>query len=317
MTEKNYECYVGIDVAKAFFDVAINDVKTITRYANTEAGLQELCETLRTKDTTLIVMEASGGYEQFCARWLCQQGYAVAIVNAKRVRDFAKAGGNLAKTDKIDARVIRDYGSVFKPLAQTALSDEHLRLSAQAKRRGQLVRMLTLEKQHSEHASGAIKKMIEKSICTLEKAIKKIDAMQAELLKKEKRLQEKVERLEGIKGVGMGTAMQVVIDLPEIGTLTGKEVAAIVGVAPYNHDSGTHRGKRHISGGRGAIRSMLYMAVLSAKKFNPAIKVFYERLIAKGKLKKVAIVACMRKLIVTMNAMIRDGKDWQKDLQSM
>lgn len=317
MTEIVKKFYVGIDVSKASLDVAISDVNEIARYTNNESGLKKLIAVLSAQEITLIVMEASGGYEKYCANWLRENGYKVAVVNAKRVRDFAKAGGNLAKTDKIDARVIQEYGCVFNPRAQDVVGIAQAELSQHAKRRGQLINLLTIEKQHLEHASEPIKKLIEKHIKALDKAIKHIDTHLANLIKQDEVLQEKIVRLDAIKGVGICTATQVMVDIPELGTLTGKEIAALVGVAPYNQDSGTCKGKRRTSGGRSAVRAMLYMAALSAKKFNPAIKEFYDRLIAKGKLKKVAIVACMRKLIITMNAMIRDGKNWQSNLQKM
>ncbi len=310
MTKMHYKFYVGIDVAKAALDVAISDRKDIGRYNNNDEGLIACLKKLPAYKKTLIVMEASGGYEAYCSNWLRERGYAVAVVNAKRVRDFAKAGGFLAKTDKIDAQVIQEYGRVFQPKAQEKVSEQQQQLSEYNKRRSQLVRMITMEKQHLSQAAKSMKPRIEEHLAQLEKELAELEKEQADLIRQDAELQEKVERLDGIKGVGFCTAAHVVTSLPELGTLTGKEIAAIVGVAPYNHDSGTHRGKRRIAGGRSSVRSMLYMAALSAIRFNPAIRDFYERLIAKGKLKKVAIVACMRKLIVTMNAMMRDSKDW-------
>jgi transposase len=240
----------------------------------------------------------------------------VAIVNAKRVRDYAKAAGRLAKTDTIDAMMIMKYGQAFNPIPQALESQIEEHLGDCANRRAQVIQMLTMEKQHLETTSIKIKKHILKHIVVLEKELDLIEKDQKEIVNQDASLKEKVSRLDEIKGVGEITAINVITYLPELGKLTNKEVAAISGVAPFNRDSGTMRGKRTTWGGRSALRSALYMAILSARRCNPALKIFYDRLIAKGKAKKVAMVACMRKLIIIMNAMIRDGQPWRATSKS-
>lgn len=314
MDQNGYDYYIGIDISKANLDVALSDNANIKQFPNNEAGLNKLLKALPVKGNGLIIMEASGGYEAFSAKWLRKKGYAVAVVNAKRVRDFAKAAGVLAKTDAIDCKMIRKYGETFKPQPQPPESLAQEELSACRKRREQLIKMITMEKQHSEQASDNVKKSIKKHIKVLENELEELEGNLEELISQDPELQEKVSRLDEIKGVGQITAMNVIIAIPELGTLNSKEVSALAGVAPFNNDSGKRQGKRKTRGGRSSPRAALYMAVLSAKAYNPAIKEFYDRLIAKGKAKKVAIVACMRKLIIIMNAMIRDGSSWKSEI---
>jgi transposase len=311
MNEKSHDFYIGIDVSKKYLDVAINTTNAVSQFTNDVLGLKKLIKRLPDKSRSLVIMEASGGYEKESVKWLKKQGYSVAIVNAKRVRDYAKAAGKLAKTDNIDAQMILKYGQTFNPIPQALESQRQEDLESYANRRDQIIKMLTMEKQHLEAADPKMKKPILKHMKALEKELALIEKRQEEAVKQDPDLKEKVDRLNEIKGVGEITAINVMTHLPELGKLTSKEVAAMVGVAPFNRDSGTMRGKRTIWGGRSAVRKVLYMAALSAKKFNPTLKIFYDRLIAKGKAKKVAIVACMRKLIIIMNAMIRDGSTWQ------
>jgi transposase len=311
MTKKSYKFYVGIDVAKPKLDIAISNNDNLLQMANNEDGFRELVKQLPSKNKTLIVLEASGGYEQSVTNYLRRKRYDVAIVNAKRVRDFAKASGKLAKTDSIDASVIMAFGNAFNPTPQPSpTSDEKERLNY-LNRRSQLVLMIATEKQHLEQSPTEFHRHINKHIQYLEKELAKIEEALAELINRDPDLKMKVDRLDEIKGVGKVTAMNVLLHMPELGRLTPKEVSALAGVAPFNKDSGQMKGKRQIWGGRAAVRSALYMAILTARKFNPAIKKFYDRLIQKGKLPKVAMVACMRKLIIIMNAMIRDNSCWQ------
>lgn len=317
MSEKSYNFYMGIDVSKKQLDIALSTSNTLLAFANDVAGLKKLIKLLPDKSHSLIVMEASGGYEKEAVKWLKTQGYSVAIVNAKRIRDYAKAAGKLAKTDAIDAQMIMKYGQVFNPIPQAVESPIQEHLGACVNRRAQVIKMLTMEKQHLETASVNIKKRILKHLRMLEKEIELIEKDQQEIANQDADLKEKISRLDEIKGVGEITAINVIAHLPELGKLSRKEVAAIAGVAPFNRDSGTMRGKRTTWGGRSALRSALYMAVLSASRCNPALKIFYDRLVAKGKAKKVAMVACMRKLIIIMNAMIRDGQPWRATLKSV
>lgn len=311
MTDNVYKFYVGIDVSKAMLDVSISNNNSLLMFSNDEDGVKKLTKMLSAKKHTLVVLEATGGYEKLAANFLRRKGFNVAVVNAKRVRDFAKASGKLAKTDKIDAHSIMMFGKIFNPIPQPLSSSEEEERNENIARRDQLVRMITIEKQHLEHATDISRKSIIKHIHFLEKELKIIEELLKKLFSQDATLKDKMERLDEIKGVGEITAMNILIHMPELGTLSHKEASALAGVAPFNKDSGQSKGKRETWGGRAPVRTALYMAVLSARKFNPALKRFYDRLIAKGKLKKVAIVACMRKLLIIMNAMLRDNTRWE------
>ena len=300
-----------MDVSKAKLDVSITNTPTIFQFSNSEKGLKELAKVLPKKKQTLIILEATGGYEKLAANYLRKKGFAVSVVNAKRVRDFAKASGKWAKTDRIDAETIMQFGKAFNPTPQPLGSlDEEKRLQA-INRRDQLVKMIILEKQHLEHSCAEMKTSINKHILYMKKELASVERALEELFSLDKELRDKRDRLDEIKGVGKVTAMNVLIHMPELGKLSSREASALAGVAPFNKDSGQSKGKRETGGGRASVRTALYMAVLSARKFNPVIKKFYDRLIKKGKLKKVAIVACIRKLIIIMNAMIRDNSSWK------
>jgi transposase len=310
MNNNKYNFYIGVDVSKKSLDIAFAGRK-VFQIENNISGYKEFLKQIPKGEGVLVVMEASGGYERNVACWLMERGIATSVVNAKRVRDYAKAAGRLAKTDSIDATIIMQYGQTFNPKPQTMQKKEIVNLEMLTKRRAQIVRLITLEKQHLETAPEKMRRRIEKHIRELEKDLKAIEFEQEEAIKEDNGLVEKMERIDEIQGVGKVTAMTVLTELPEIGTLTKKEVAALTGVAPFNRDSGMLRGKRTTYGGRQVLRSVLYMAVLSAKKHNPVIKAFYDRLITAGKAKKVAIVACMRKLIIIINAMIKNEQRWQ------
>lgn len=311
MSENAYKFYVGIDVSKATLDVAITNNQSLLKFSNNEDGLKDLIKNFPPKKSSLIILEATGGYEKLVANYLRQKKFNVAVVNAKRVRDFAKASGKLAKTDGIDARVIMMFGRAFNPAPQPLISKEADLLQQNINRRDQVVRMIAMEKQHLEHVTDAIRKSINKHIRFLEKELELVENVLKELFSQDVILKDKLERFDEIKGVGVVTAMNILTHMPELGKLSHKEVSALAGVAPFNKDSGQSKGKREIWGGRAPVRAALYMAALSARKFNPALKKFYDRLLANGKLKKVAIVACMRKLIIIMNAMLRDGTRWK------
>lgn len=313
MTEKAYKNYLGIDVSKSKLDIALSEKGKIINCCNNEQAIEELINQLPEPTSTLIVMEATGGYERLAARFLKQHGYDVAIVNAKRVRDFAKAKGTLAKTDKIDARIIYLFAKTFTPKAQPLESDAALQRQNYLQRREQVIRMITLEKQYLEHALSPIRESIAKHIKSLNKQLDVIEKKLEESIEADELLKERIQKLDDIKSVGLITAMNVLINLPELGTLSHKEITALVGLAPFNKDSGKMEGRRKTQGGRAPVRAALYMAVLSAKKYNIKIKIFYDRLIAKGKLKKVALIACMRKLLVIMNAIMRDNTQWNPD----
>jgi len=311
MTNSVYKYYVGIDVSKAKLDIAISKQESNLVFGNKEEDFKELIKALPAKKRTLIILEATGGYEKLVANYLRKKKFAVSVVNAKRVRDFAKASGKLAKTDKIDARTIMLFGQAFNPFPQALVCESQEERGQLIIRREQLVRMIALEKQHLEHVVEGNSKFINQHIGYMEKQLALIEKQLEESFDKDARLKEKRDRLDEIKGVGKVTAMNILIYLPELGTLSSKEASALAGVAPYNKDSGQSQGKKQIAGGRAKVRAALYMAILSARKFNPAIKNFYDRLISRGKLKKVAMVACMRKLITVMNAMLRDNTSWR------
>ena len=282
MNKKTYKFYVGIDVSKTFLDVALNEDGQLHQFSNDEDGFRKLIKVLPSDKDSLIIMEATGGYERLGSKWLQQNGFTITIVNAKRVRDFAKAAGKLAKTDKIDAQMIRKYAIAFNPHAQTVITQAQETLEEHLSRRGQIIKMLTMEKQHLQLTSKKMSKRIKKHITHLEKELKEIDAELAKQVKKDPNLQENIDLLVGIKGVGITTALSAVIGLPELGQLSPKKISALVGLVPFNRDSGQMRGRRSIWGGRSAVRAALYMAVLSARRFNPIIKTFYDRINREG-----------------------------------
>mgnify|MGYP002784202094 CR=1 FL=1 len=311
MADKSYKFYIGIDVSKLKLDILVSNGASLFQVANNDKGLKDALKMLPSGKNSLVILEASGGYEQFAANYLRRKKFNVAVVNAKRVRDFAKASGKLAKTDSIDASVIMAFGKAFNPAPQPLPTAEEESRQAHLNRRSQLVKMIATEKQHIEKSPKSLHRYIERHIEYMEKELSIIERSLKEQIKQDECLKNKVEKLDQIKGVGEVTAMNILLNMPELGQLTPKEVAALAGVAPFNKDSGQMKGKRQIWGGRAPVRAALYMAVLTARKFNPWIKKFYDRLILKGKLNKVAMVACMRKLIVMMNAMMRDNAAWQ------
>jgi transposase len=262
------------------------------------------------QEATLVVVEASGGYEAAIVSELVDRGVAVALVNPTRVRAFARAEGILAKTDKIDARVIARFGATMKPQARARRQQAQVQLNEQVSRRRHLVLMLTAEKNRLHPASPAMQAHIASHIAWLQAEIEALEQQISQAIKADPAWTETAQRVESVPGIGFITATTLVADLPELGHLNRQKIAALVGVAPFNHDSGKHRGKRRIFGGRTSVRSVLYMATLSAIRHNPVIKDFYQHLLNQGKLKKVAITACMRKLLVILNTMVKTGQDW-------
>lgn len=305
---------VGIDVAKDALEVAIGPQGATRSFTNDDEGHEALVNALRAYDVDLIVMEATGGYEAACACALQAGGFAVAVVNARQARDFAKAMGYLAKTDVIDARALAalaavlarrpERGKVVRPLP----GEEQQRLHAMVLRRRQLVQMLVAERNRLATSHRAARASIEVLIKVIRK---QITAIEDELVHHVARYHaDLAQLLRSAKGVGPNTCMVLLADLPELGKLSSREISALVGLAPFNRDSGTMRGKRTIFGGRVQVRCALYMATLVAVRHNCVIKTFYARLLIAGKPKKVAIVACMRKLLTILNAMVRTGKKW-------
>jgi transposase len=305
---------VGIDVGKEKLDVGLSGEKRVRTWANDEAGRKELSDWVVAQEAQLVVVEASGGYEAGIVSELVERGQAVALVNPTRVRAFARAEGILAKTDKIDAGVIARFGATMKPEPQARRDQSRVELNQWVTRRRQLVLMVTAEKNRLQTAAPAMQADIAKHIAWLQANIEALEEQINQAIAANPRWSETARRSESVPGVGSITSSTLVADLPELGQLNRQKIAALVGLAPFNHDSGKRRGQRRIFGGRASVRSVLYMATLSAITHNPVIKSFYQRLLAKGKLKKVALTACMRKLLVILNAMIRTGQDWSPSI---
>jgi transposase len=310
MTNITYQFNIGVDVAKQKIDVSFNDQR-VASFENNLAGFKLLLKEIKDKSQTRVVMEVTGGYEKPLAHFLQGQGVAVSIVNAKRVRDYAKALGRLAKNDVIDAKVIRLFADAVNPKLLPTASDTQQALDAQVHRREQLVKQRAMEKQHLETVGNKdAVRSIKRTIAFLDKEIERIEKALKALINADSTLTEKVGRLSGVKGIGDITALTLIADLPELGQLTNKEISALVGVAPFCRDSDTLKGKRTTWGGRAQVRSILYMAALRAVQYNHPIKAFYNRLLKNGKTKKVALVACMRKLLTVANSMLRNNTEW-------
>lgn len=314
MTENIYEHYIGIDVAKNKLDVCIRSTGKLYEFVNDSKGHEALKKLLNNYRSCLIVMEATGGYESDTLMSLQKANFDVSVVNPRQIRDFAKALGKLAKSDAIDAGVLGHYGEAIRPACARKLTPELRMLKQLQQRRRQLVDMLVMEKNRLQTSKGKVARCIERSIKFIEKELIVIEKELSKEIEADTDLSEKKALLISVKSIGEVTATALLFDLPELGQLNNKEIALLAGLAPLNKDSGNSRGKRQIWGGRASVRTTLYMATLSAIRFNPAIKAFYTRLCNDGKLKMVAIVACMRKLLVTINSMIKNNTVWQQKL---
>ena len=307
---KNNEQVVGIDVSKATLDVALLPAGEVVQFANDASGIEELAKKAKASAVDLVVMEATGGYETAVATALVGAGLRVAVVNPRQIRDFAKATGRLAKNDRIDAQVIAAFGRAIEPEI-VRLPDEHAReMEALLVRRRQLVAMRVLEVNRLGLMQGAMRKSLKAHIDWLEKAIDRLDIDLTAGLRRSPAWRAKDELLRTAKGVGPTTSTTLLINLPELGELDRRGIAALVGLAPFNRDSGVMRGRRSIYGGRAHVRSMLYMAATTAIRCNPVIRDFYQRLRSRGKPHKVAMVACMRKMLTILNAMLRQSTPW-------
>jgi len=304
---------VGIDVSKDILDVALSTGARFSS-ANDEKGILGLVEQLKQLQPERIVLEATGGYEQALVAELAFNKLPVTVVNPRQVRDFAKALGRLAKTDALDAEVLMHFAQAVKPEPR-ALPDEQTReLEALVVRRRQLLGIVLAERQRLAKAQAVVRQDIRAHITWLIKRLKETDRQLGTALRASPLWREREQLFKPVKGVGRVLLSTLSASLPELGRLNRRQIAALVGVAPFNSDSGKFKGKRHCWGGRADVRAVLYMAALSAKRFNPAIRVFYERLIAAGKPKKVALTACMRKLLSILNAMVRDRAQWNPSL---
>ena len=306
--------FVGIDVSKARLDVCVLAGEQRVAFAvdNTPGGVASLLDRLRAQDgVALVVIESTGRYERRCAAELMDAGFEVAIVNPRRPRDFARATGQLAKSDRIDAVVLAQFGQLIGPRPSEKPRENQLLLDELVARRRQVVQMLAGERMREQQAfDKRILARIRKVMRVLERQRADLEREIAQLLDRDDDWRGKLQLLKSVPGVGAVTAAALIAELPELGQLNRRAIAALVGVAPFCSDSGKHRGPRHIRGGRPALRSVLYMATLTARTFNPPIRALAERLTRAGKPFKVMMIACMRKLLTMLNTMVRTGRPW-------
>lgn len=303
--------FVGIDVSKRQLDVHIRPSGDQWSVTNDEVGHDELVRRLEQFKPELIVLEATGGYQSQAVAALALKQLPVAVVNPRQVRDFAKAMNRLAKTDAVDAAVLALFAERIRPEPRLLLDEQSLELQAMMTRRRQLIDMRTAETNRLETCRvGRVRKDIEKTISWLTRRIGEADDDIDTMIRKTPLWRDREDLLSSVKGVGKTVARTLLTDLPELGRLNRRKIAALVGLAPFNNDSGARRGLRSIRGGRAEVRSMLYMAAVSAARYNPQIRELYVRLLAAGKLKKVALVACARKLLTVLNAMVRTNTRW-------
>ena len=298
---------IGIDISKGTLDIYCAHTKRYWSIPNTSKHIAQLVQEFSQISPDFIVFEPSGGYERLLMGTLACEGLRFSRVNARQVRDYAKACGRLAKTDKLDAQILAQYGLKMQPRPTTLSTPIQQALQTYGLRRRQLVEMLKAEKQHlPQYNQNEITDELKKHMVVLETSIDQLEKTMKVLIQEDPFLAESFKILTSVSGVGSITALTLISDLPELGHLSAKQIAALVGVAPQNYDSGNMRGQRHIQGGRQTVRNVLYMAALSAIRSEPTLKEFYQRLKANGKPSKVAIVAVMRKLIIWLNAKLAD-----------
>ena len=307
---KQEETYVGIDVAKARVDIATRPGGDVWSVDYDEQAVSELVSSLLAMEPTMVLLEATGGLEVPLVSALAAAALPVVVVNPRQVRDFARATGKLAKTDALDAQVLAHFAEAVRPSVRPLRDADTQELNFLTTRRSQLVTMLVSEKNRLGRASHSVRPRIQSHITWLEQELSDLENDLREALRRSPVWREKDDLLRSVPGVGEQLSLSLLAYLPESGTLNRKQIAALVGVAPFNRDSGPRRGKRSVWGGRSRVRATLYMAALSASRYNPVLRVFYQRLLAAGKPKKVALTACMRKLLTILNAMIRSGQHW-------
>lgn len=313
MTTQECKIYIGIDVSKATLDIYNSSNGSFLQYDNSAAGLKKLTLDFKKikKADMLITLEATGGYEKLAAKALVEKGFHVSVINPRIIRAFAKACGKLAKTDKIDAKIIADYAEKMQPESRLVYNENQENISELSVRRSQIIAMIVAEKNRLDKVSPAIRKSILRIIKLLEKELAEIDNQLKKSVQIDESFAQKHTLLTSMKGVGPKTATALIAYLPELGMLEDKKIAALAGLAPFNCDSGKMRGKRMIWGGRSSVRTSLYMATMAAVRSNKAIKDFFQRLVSAGKPRMVALTACMRKLIIIMNAMLRNNQPWR------
>lgn len=302
--------YIGIDVSKDRLDLAWRPTGERWTAPNTERGIRAICRRLRTPAPTLIVLEATGGLELPLTGALAAAGLPVVVVNPRQIRDFAKATGRLAKTDALDAAVLAQFAEAVRPPVRPLPDAATQALSALLLRRRQLIGMRTAEQNRLGSSPAPMRKGIRAHITWMDGRLADLDEELATTIRESPLWREKDDLLQSTPGVGPVLALTLLASLPELGTLTRQRIAALVGVAPLNRDSGRFRGSRRVWGGRAHVRAALYMGTLVATRFNPVIRLFYQRLCAAGKAKKVALTACMRKLLTMLNAMLKHQTPW-------
>ena len=303
--------FVGIDISKARVDIAVRPAGITNTVPHDEAGMATVVEQLRQMQPTLVVLEATGGLEVVLSGALAAAGVRVVVVNPRQVRDFAKATGRLAKTDALDAQVLAQFAEAVRPAARPVPEARTQELAALIVRRRQLVEMLTAEKNRLGSAPRRIQREIRTHIAWLERQMAQLDADLTTAIRSSPIWREKDNLLQSMPGVGPVLATTLLASLPELGTLDRRQIAALVGVAPLNRDSGRWRGKRSVWGGRTAVRAVLYMGALVAARHNPVLKAFYQRLRQAGKAPKVALTACMRKVLTMLNATLKHRTPWR------
>lgn len=309
MSEQNKQ-WIGIDVCTDYLDIAIHPEDKTFRLTNDASGQAELVQQLSNYQVEGIVLEATGGIERAVMSALETAGYQTRRVNPLQIRHFARAAGKLAKTDKIDAQMIAHFGQSLKPPV-TLLPDTQTReLQALVTRRQQVVAMVTMEKNHLHSCETWVRQSIEATIAQLEAQLKELETRLAQATTQRPQWQERLAILTSVKGIGPVISQALLVHLPELGQRTAKQIAALVGVAPFNRDSGKFRGQRRIQGGRKELRSLLYMAAMCAVQHNSVFRDHYAQLLQRGKPRKVALVACIRKLLGILNAMLRNNQPW-------
>lgn len=309
MMEKE-KVYVGIDVAKASLDIAVHSSGRRWKFSNDDSGISQALACLRELTPTLVVLEATGGNEVPLTVALAVAGIPVVVVNPRQIRDFARATGRLAKTDTLDAQVMAHFAAAVRPTPRSLPDAQAQEFKDILTRRRQVVEMITAEKNRLGTARQPVRGRIQDHITWLEQELANIDGELKRCIQQSPLWREKDNLLRSAPGVGPVLSATLLTELPELGTLNRREIAALVGVAPLNRDSGTLKGKRTVWGGRATVRAVLYMGTLVATRCNPVIRTFYQRLCATGKGKKVALTACMRKLLIILNAMLRHRTPW-------
>lgn len=312
MTIIMLEDYIGIDVSKDKLDVAVLGEEKVIQADNTKRGIATIVKQMQKLNAKMIVVEATGGYEEALVLGLYGAGMPVALVSPQRVRQYARASGELAKTDSLDAQVLAEYGKNMQPRLFVAKSEAGKRLSTLLGRRKQVVEMEKAEKNRLRMGDAEARTSIQTVIDCLEGEVARLDEELRKFMKEHANFGEQEKLLCSAKSIGPITAATLLADLPELGKLDRKQIAALVGVAPMNHDSGRKRGYRRTKGGRPEVRNVLYMSALSAIRYNPLIKAQYEQLLKRGKERKVAITACMRKMLTILNAMMRDQQPFRE-----